>query len=141
MRRCNQKGFSLLELLGVVSILGILSVITISAYTKYKDKARNQAYDTLAQSAMDAAEEYLMDNPYETEVNFDTLVLQDYLDNTNDPGGSGKKCVGTVIINETDQTDRTLKETSYIVYMCCANNNFEYDSNGRKEETITCNAD
>lgn len=142
MKRCNQKGFSLLELLGVVAILGILSVITISAYTKYKDKARNQAYDTLAQSAMDAAEEYLMDNPYETEVNFDTLVLQDYLENTSDPGGSEKKCVGTVRIAETDQTDETkLKETSFVVDMCCANNNYEYESNGRKVKTTMCHAE
>ncbi len=141
MKRMNQKGFSLVELLGTIVILGILSVSGILAYSRYKDKARTQAYDTLAESAMNAAEEYVMDNPYETEVNFDTLVLYDYLESSLDPGGSEEDCIGTVRITEKKQTDKTkLKENSYVVDMCCANNNFEYMSNGRKAKTSMCHA-
>ncbi len=31
----NNNGFTLIEILGAVTILGILSIVTIGAYTKY----------------------------------------------------------------------------------------------------------
>ena len=137
----KQKGFSLVELLGTIVILGILSVAAIVAYTRYKDNARNQGYDTLAKSAMNAAEQYIMDNPHETEVNFDTLVVNDYLESSKDPGLKEGECVGTVRITEGNQTDKNvLKENSYVVDMCCAAGNYQYNSNGRKAKTSMCHA-
>ena len=69
----KNKGFTLVEILTVIVILGILFAVGITAYSKYKDKARIQGYDTMAKSASQAASEYRMDHP-------DNLV-QKYYDN------------------------------------------------------------
>ena len=81
----NNKGFSLVELLAVLAILGILFVIGITAYSRYKVKARKQGYETMAKSASQAASEYKMDHPSATAVTFDTLHKNGYLSSLNDP--------------------------------------------------------
>lgn len=50
--------YTLVEILTVIVILGILFAVGITAYSKYKDKARIQGYDTMAKSASQAASEY-----------------------------------------------------------------------------------
>ena len=52
-----------MEILTVIVILGILFAVGITAYSKYKDRAGIQGYDTMAKSASQAASEYRMDHP------------------------------------------------------------------------------
>ena len=61
--RKNNKGFSLIELLGVMVILCILISSSVIAYSRYRKSARIQSYDTMASSAADAAAQYAMDYP------------------------------------------------------------------------------
>ena len=42
-RKKSQKGFTLIEILVVVSIVGILATITIPMYQDYVDRAKNSA--------------------------------------------------------------------------------------------------
>ena len=127
MRRCNQKGFSLIELLGVVVILGILSVTAMLAYTRYKEKAKRQAYDTLAQSAMNAAEEYIMDHPDATSVTFEELINDNYLEKNVDPGTKQGSCAGKVVLKETiEGSGNSLDVNEYEVHLCCSNYNYTY---------------
>ena len=121
----NNKGFSLVELLAVVAILGILMGMAIIAYTKYIDYSRKKAYDTLAKSAADAAEEYLMDHPNTDSINFDVLVDGEYLENAFDPADKGKNCTGTVYVTRNDEGD-LLGKNEYSVSVCCANYNYTY---------------
>ena len=96
----NKRGFSLVELLAAIAILAILSSIAITASYRYQQKAKKQAYDTLVASAKEAAEEYAMEHPSATTVNFDTLVKEGYLENAIDPAAKDKNCTGTVKITE-----------------------------------------
>jgi len=138
----NKKGFTMVELLAVITIIGVLSGVGVTAYSRYVSKTRNDAYDILAESAITAAEEYLMDHPTATDINFDTLVNNSYLESDMDPSNRGHSCTGTVrVATDTVTENGKLKENSYIVDMCCASGNYQYDSNGRKVETTMCQAD
>ena len=137
----KNKGFTMVELLAVIAILGIMTGLAMSAYTRYKESARNKGYDIMASSAISGAESYIMDNPAATEVNFDTLVNNGYLEDTIDPADSNNNCTGTVRVSKQASSDPTkLNENSFIVDMCCSNVNYQYSSNGRKAKTTLCQA-
>lgn len=122
----NKKGFSMVELLAVVAILGILSGIAISVYTKYHQKAKQQAYETLVESAKEAAENYSMEHPTASSVNFDTLVEEGYLENANDPSSKGNECAGTVRIKAGNMGHSSrLTKNEYTVYICCSEYQYE----------------
>ena len=122
----NNKGFSLVELLAVLAILGILFVIGITAYSRYKVKARKQGYETMAKSASQAASEYKMDHPSATAVTFDTLHKNGYLSSLNDPGSKNSLCSGSVNIKTNSGTSSSLDEEEYTVAICCSNYNYTY---------------
>lgn len=117
----------MVELLAVIVILGILMTIGFAAYTRYRQKARQQAYDTMAKSATEAAEEYLMDNPKATVVTFDELVEGEYLDTIQDPRNNSKDCSGKVVITKNESNDKkVLDVNTYKVSMCCKKYNYTY---------------
>ena len=59
MKKVNNKGFSLVEILAAIVILGVLMTLAANAYNVYKKDARQQAYDTMAKTATTAAENYM----------------------------------------------------------------------------------
>ena len=126
--KLNNKGFSFVELLAVVAILGILSGIAIGGYQRYVENAKKQSYNTLIDSSISAAESYFMNNPGETEVNFDDLVESSYLKNAIDPFNKNKTCEGTVRMTTISGSDNQLNTNNYIVDICCGNGNKKYNS-------------
>ena len=136
----NNRGFSLVEMLAVVAILGILFGIGIQAYSMYTTKTINQGFDILAESSINGFEQYLLDHPFAEEVNIDVLVNENYLENNNDPANKGGTCDGTVRLVDSGDDSGGLKKNSYVLDLCCANRNYQYDSNGRKVKTSVCQA-
>lgn len=144
MIKINRKGFTLVELLATITILGILSITAVIAYSKYKEKAKKQVYDTLAKSSMNAMEEYLMDNPAETaSVTINKLFYEQYLERPADATDYSKECAGLVEATATTvtPTDKKLDIYDYTVTICC--NNYEYQYNYKhdsdNEEKIEIN--
>ena len=126
----NNKGFTMVELLGVVVILGILMATAVAGVSIYKDKAAQQAYDTIAETSMNATKNYMMKYPSgnlgvgEYEV-FDILDLynEQYMERPADPKDDGKLCKGEVkaIVSSKGNTGSKLQEFKYEVKLCCAN--------------------
>ena len=59
--KLNNKGFTMVEMLGAVAILAIVSGIAITSYTKYQEKVRKDAYEAMETSAFSAAQNYIQD--------------------------------------------------------------------------------
>lgn len=71
MKRLNNKGITMAELMAAIAILGILSVVAVTAVTKYVAYATKKGYDTLAKSASNAAEDYIMDYPNRNVISYE----------------------------------------------------------------------
>ncbi len=135
----NNKGFTMIEILGTVTILGILSGLAIISYNSYVNLTKMRAYDTLAKSSINAAEEYIMDHPNETEVSIATLYDEVYLERPSDPGNKGGLCTGKVTINKVSGNASQLGTYSYTVTICCTNYNATYTDNAKnKTVNSTC---
>ena len=125
--KINNKGFSMIELLLAISLLGILSGIGIQAFQRYQTKARKQAVETLAKSASQAAEDYLMDHPAAKKVDLKTLYEENYISSIENPYNSDTTCSGKVKILKVDQTSsKALSKNIYTVSVCCDENYYTY---------------
>lgn len=106
----NNKGFTLLELLGVIVIIGIIATIAIGSYTQYISKAKNTAYETAEKSMKEAAEGMFVDcmnnasastlcNLYSAPdpdqsriIILNNLIDANYIKKIEDPEKSGEFC-------------------------------------------------
>lgn len=148
MKTLNRKGFTMVELLTAIIIMGIMMLIAGAAVSIYLGKAKETAYVTMAQSAKQAAEEYIMEYPgnaltekeykkMEEENNFDLsravtfeeLTSLTLMKSPTDPDSKSLTCSGRVFIylNEASaNNERALDSYSFVVHECCANNRKKY---------------
>ena len=141
----NNKGYTLVEIMAAVTILGIISVLAFGGYIRYADSSRKKAYDIMAKSASNAAEQYIMDNPgaavetkrmvengtyrYEIKsatapgISLEELIEDGYLNDAVDPEG-GKNhdlCDGKVTIGLVESEAReVLDRYIFVVDLCCS---------------------
>ena len=116
----NNKGFSLIELLGVVVILGILLSMGIAAYSRYRRQAAEDSYNIMSENAASAAEDYFMDNINEEGVTIEKLVQEEYLEKTVDPMFKDEVCTGTVNkFNIQNTNGNAIESNTYKVVINC----------------------
>lgn len=115
--KINNKGFTMVEILAAVSILAILSGVAVSAVTKYQEKARQKAYQSMEQSAYSAAHNYILDKseiipPAGKTYNVIDLVDKGYLQRLEDPRAKGSDCHtgSTVSVKKIPKTSTTMLE-------------------------------
>ena len=65
MKNINNKGFTLVEVIAVVAILAVLLILLIPNVSNLLNKGENDAYDSLKQSILVAANDYVKDNRYD----------------------------------------------------------------------------
>ena len=131
MKKLNNKGFSLVEILAAIAILAILMAIASTAYNRYKRHARQQAYDTMAKSTTTAAKNYMMENVKQKYITFEALLDQEYIDTLQDPRYREEECTG-IVINKVmqGQTQKQLDVLFQKVKLCCKNYKYQYDYTG-----------
>lgn len=98
MKKKN-KGFTMVELLAVITIMGLLAMVAIPAVTKYLIKSRTTSLDTMVKSTYEAAENYVMNNNIIVRsgdpayvIPVQTLVDEQYLEALVDPAGNTERC-------------------------------------------------
>lgn len=94
----DNHGFTLVEILATMAILIILMGVGAAAYTKYRKDSLNKSYDLIQKNVVTAAENYFIDNIYDTNVDINDLVDQGYLDTVIDPAHKDKTCNGRVVL-------------------------------------------
>lgn len=135
--KLNNRGFSLVELLGVMVILGIILAAAVAQYRKHVYDAVQESYDIMAESLQSAADNYFMDHPLDESVTAETLVEEGYIEQINDPSrkaDSDDICQAKIRrkTDEIQENSEALAQENMAVSVCCKD--YEYTFKYPSEE-------
>ena len=119
----NNKGFTLIELIAIITILGLIMAIAITSYQRYVTKTRQAAYDTLITTLRTAGQNRYLDDGLPTECQKysgeDDLFKKGYMDKPADPANTGSNCRAYVYVKGTDTPD-TIENYKIFVSLACS---------------------
>ncbi len=119
LRRNNQKGFTLIELMIVIAIIGILAAIAIPNFLSYRTRGQNSAAQSEAKNFYNAAMAYFADpSTTGTQVTGDIEFDNVYTNDTNVKSSDGTiddEMDGTVTVADSFWFSHTNSDTSYIL--------------------------
>lgn len=134
MKKKNNKGFTMVEILAVITIIGILAAVATPAVYKYLTKARGTSLETMFKSSYEAAENYMMREGIEMASNSDpavTIYLNDlvndnYIEALIDPVDKESKCYNSdhskdsfVVVKRLNGSDALIADYQYKVTIKC----------------------
>lgn len=150
----NKKGFSLIELLAVVVLLGILSTVAVAGVSRYLEKSKIEAFNTMRLSACDAIQNKILQQKFvcnipaaeadrKTSANncyfkLEDLVKEQYLEPLSDPTNKGNTCWGFVYVNSID-TNSMVNQYDVRVVLECAGYKTKSDSDETKNSQMCSN--
>lgn len=95
----KKNGFTMIELLAVITIIGILSSVAVSAVTQYMHKAKKQDFEMLEKNLKAEVQNYFVDHSEDIPnigasktITAQTLLNDGYLKNLLDPDKNGVNC-------------------------------------------------
>ena len=62
-----KKGFTLMELLGIIVVLGIITLITYGVISNNVESSRKKAYEISVQNVIEATKQYVIKNDIEND--------------------------------------------------------------------------
>ncbi len=103
IRKNDEKGFTLVELMIVIAIIGILAAIAVPNFVSYRNRAYCSAMQSDAQTISSAIADYFA-NPAHTTVTKNDLTVN--LSNGNDFELTTNGTSGQITITVTDGSGR-----------------------------------
>ncbi len=131
----NKKGFTIVELLGVIVILTIITLIAIPS-TSHLLKKSNESYINFTyENIKSAATEYVMDKNYSLdpeytyEIRLKDLIDESYIDPIKNPETKKNCNFQSSYVNVTNKAkaDDTHKKLSYSICLVCGSFNGDDD--------------
>ena len=130
----KNKGFTLIEIIGVIVILGIIAIIAIPTFTRNLNEFRDDYYKSQESTFLASGKEFFSDNskylPSEyfesSKVTLNTLEGQNYIDKVNDYDGNDCNKDSYVIVIKKGANDYT-----YETCLKCEKD--EYDNTNKVE--------
>lgn len=128
MKVKNNRGFTMIEILGAIIIMGVLLLIAVPSVSKLMENFRKNYYKELEETLIASAKEYYSDNRlyrpnellYSSTTSIQSLINKKYVENLNDY--KGKSC--------------SLDEgKSYVIVIYRGKNDYQYES------CISCDGD
>ena len=138
----SSKGFTMIELLGVIVIIGILSSLAIVSVSRLINNAKNSSDDSLANTLKMASQSYMEDNKNKmpkaigeiVDLKAETLRKSNYI--TSDLKNSkGDSCMAK---SHVKVYKRTSTEYVYTPYVCCGNSSCKSEED-KNSPVITIN--
>lgn len=138
MKKLDNKGFTLVEVIAVVVIISVLSLLIVPSISGLLNRSKDNSYKDLKSSIILSCEEYINDNRYNinidscdnngicdvSNVSVSFLVENGYLTPT------GTDSNGDYIVNPKDKKSRMNMEDSLVKVTFDKNNKrFIYDLN------------
>jgi prepilin-type N-terminal cleavage/methylation domain-containing protein len=102
LRKNNQKGFTLIELMIVIAIIGILAAIAIPNFLAYRTRGQDSAAQSEAKNFYNAAMAYFADTTTTGSLVTEATAFGAYVEDVNVDGGNGTmgdNMDGTVTLN------------------------------------------
>jgi prepilin-type N-terminal cleavage/methylation domain-containing protein len=114
LRRDNQKGFTLIELMIVIAIIGILAAIAIPNFLSYRTKGQNSAAQTAAKNYFQTAMAYFADTSTTTTTVSSTSHPPGYVTTPNIVIGGGPMTDDSGVVSTGTMTfSHTNSSTTY----------------------------
>ncbi len=136
----NKNGFSLVELLAVISILGILSGLAIMGYTRYIESSEKKALKIFRDSVISATDNYMFDHPGASSVTIEELIEGDYLEKPDDRLFKDEYR-GKINVRQVSDDD-SLSKYEYTINMCIGEDFYTYYPGlETREKDMRCKAD
>ena len=109
----NRKGFTLIEIIGVIIIIGVLALIAIPSFMSSLGVFRDDYYDNIVNTLENSGKEFFTDNKiyrpskiFEARyVNLSTLEIENYIDNVEDYEGNSCNNDSYVIVVRRGKND------------------------------------
>ena len=130
----NNKGFTLIEIIGAIIILGILLIIAIPYMNRNLETFRADYYNSIEETILASGKNFYTDNRKylpssfleSSKVSINTLESQKYMDEILDyEGNSCNKDSYVIVIKKS--------KTAYDYYLCLICENDNYDTTDKNE--------
>ena len=125
----NKRGFSLIELIGVIVILGVIFLIAISEVNRYVKKTKEQTYETYLKNIETATKNKMINcikgkedcnipEPGDKlKLTVETLIEEGYIEKLQDPEEKGSFCTG---YSEVTNNGASVPDLAYQVCLKCS---------------------